>query len=257
MNEDGARYRVLNWDSAVAGTGVNRATTAALHAYVKRNNPQSPYLVANEHVAGRIAELLCLPVPPHCMADRDDETYFLSLNFNLTGEQLPPVFPDEVVTHFPDAAAGVIVFDAYIANFDRHRRNIAAVIRSTPKRLSIFDHDRSLLGMTADAGVQQLSRAAQSIVIDGSLGGNRHCLLDVIEDGGLLDVWIERIRGIPDWYIENAARTAQQYGDITDPEADALEEFLRVRRERLGGLLREAADHGVFRGLQQGGMIYE
>jgi len=255
---NGAKYRVLNWDSVVAGTGVNRATTAALHAYAKRNNPQSPYLVANEHVAGRIAEFLCLPVPPHCVADRDEVTYFLSLSFNLTGEELPPAFPDEIVAHFPKEAAGIVIFDIYIANFDRHSRNLAAVTHSSPPRLSMFDHDRSLLGMVAGNGEKHLAQAAGSIVIDGSPGfGNRHCLLDVIPDGGLLDVWVERVRGIPDWYLENAAEEAQQYGQITAREAAALGAFLKRRRELLGRLLGDAVARGAFPGLQQRGMIYE
>jgi hypothetical protein len=53
-------------------------------------------------------------------------SHFASLNFNLTGGSLPPVIPTKFYTEFEADTGALIVFDAYVANSDRHAGNLSA-----------------------------------------------------------------------------------------------------------------------------------
>ena len=247
-------YKVLNWGEAV-GSGINEAVTVTLLAVAKRNNEESPYLVANELVAASIATYLRLPVPPCCIVIKDGVPHFSSLNFNLTGERLPPVDPARVAQEWPRMAAGIVVFDAYIGNYDRHDGNISAVLQTPPHRLNIFDHDRCLLGHEEGAGLEHLEQANYCLVIDGSMGGNQHCLMPHMTDWGHLAAWVLRIEQMPDWFTDEVAQDAGEHGGITEEEVAGVKKFLRERRDNLRGILSAAQQTGAFPALDQRGLF--
>jgi hypothetical protein len=110
----------------------------ALQWRAKKATPGQPYIVANELVCGRIAGVLLLPCPPGALMQKDADTYFFSLDFNIAGQALPPASASEIVAKFPRLAWGIIVFDVFVMNSDRHPGNIA--YDTSTDQVQIFDH---------------------------------------------------------------------------------------------------------------------
>ena len=240
-------YKILNWRGPGPG-GLNRSEWVAIEALAKPNSDESPYLVANEVIASEIGRYLMLPIAPSCVAPRDEETYFMSLSFNLTGMSLPRVFPEEIVEFFPHYAAGIVSFDTLVANYDRHADNIAAVTASQPRRLNVFDHDRCLLGHLPNAGIEHLKGMESQLAIVGK--GNNHCLVPYVTETGSFYEWFKRIAGIPDFLITETCKNATQYGGLTNDECMAVTDFLLKRRCEVNTLLMKAQGDGILTGLQ-------
>ncbi|MCB9654160.1 MAG: hypothetical protein H6729_08540 [Deltaproteobacteria bacterium] len=51
------------------------------------------YVVANELIAEHLARALLLPIPPGFIIEHKGKPHYVSLNFNLSGEDLPPANP--------------------------------------------------------------------------------------------------------------------------------------------------------------------
>jgi hypothetical protein len=108
------------------GAGVTGSRAAQLDGVVKTWDASAPYTVANEYICGRLATTIGLPAPPGTIARLNDGTWgFVMLRFGHRGDRLPPVDPDEVVRYKPSLAAGVVAFDSWVLNFDRHTGNLA------------------------------------------------------------------------------------------------------------------------------------
>ena len=60
-------YKVLNWRQPV-GLGINQATEVQVAAVAKCDNEKSPYLLANQLVAGRPGQYLGLPGRAFCVS---------------------------------------------------------------------------------------------------------------------------------------------------------------------------------------------
>lgn len=229
-------YKVVSWGTAV-GLTASAPTFLHLSAIGKRDNTENPYCVANELVASEIGKRLRLPVPPACVVqDGAGQPYFACLDFNLTGITLPPIIPSMFAAAFAQAVADILVFGAYIANSDRHRGNLAADY-STP-RYNVFDHSHVLFGGThhGATGVTRLTGAEACLVIDGSLGGNRHCLINSLTDDRPMRKMIERIEGLDNYFLEDVVSAASDYGLSTSEESSLLS-FLSQRRHTLRQLI--------------------
>src|SRR5579862_4927497 len=227
-------YRVLHFGAAI-GIGVSGAVHVGIAAVGKCNVPANPYVVPNELIAAEIGRYLRLPIPPFCViVGPTGENHFASLDFNLTGGSLPPVIPATFYNEFEGDVGSLLAFDAYIANSDRHNGNLSADYSS--HRFNVFDHSHCLFSGTDPQGLARLSAADGSLVIDGSLGGTRHCLLGEIRDDRLFERVLERIESIPDWLISDIVSEAAIYG-LTGAEAMASVDFLKQRRRALRGLI--------------------
>jgi hypothetical protein len=127
------------------------SATAPVHVHLagiaKKATSGQPYIVANELVCGRIAGALLLPCPPGALMQKDVDTYFFSLDFNIAGETLPPVSASALVAKNPRLAWGIIVFDAFVMNGDRHPGNIAH--DTSTDKIQIFDHSHAFVGRVA------------------------------------------------------------------------------------------------------------
>ena len=96
-----------------------------VQAYHKRPWKESPYRIPNEYICTRLGDLIGLPVPPCVLTYCDvlgSPTIFSSLNFNVDKNNLPPIEPDCCVKHLPMLSSGVLLFDIWIANEDRHEK---------------------------------------------------------------------------------------------------------------------------------------
>ena len=77
----------------------------------KGANQDQPFAVANELVCGNLAQAIRLPIPPGFIVDWEGQPYYVSLNFNLAGEDLPPADIVNLVARKADLACGIVLFD--------------------------------------------------------------------------------------------------------------------------------------------------
>jgi len=121
----------------------------------------------------------------------------------------------------PKTGAGILAFDAWIVNTDRHRKNLA--FDKTTKRVQIFDHSHALYG----ADGQNLADHEHDIGFE-----RPHCLAPHLTSFGDVGVWCDLIRAIPRRYIYELLKAAVDVG-LPQNAVDATLDFLLRRRERL------------------------
>jgi hypothetical protein len=176
--------------------------------------------------------------------------YYASLDFNLTGNTLPPADPHAFVAELPSEATGLLLFDILIANSDRHAGNLYLDTSGGTPKAAVFDHSHGLFGYIAGQGAARLQAMKSRLAITGQppTGGNRHCLLDVVNSDDQFSYWIDRIKALPDFLIEDVCTEAVKYG-ITSHEAQAAVNFLRYRRSGLRRII--VRNKQEFRGIVQ------
>ena len=124
MPAGSGRFRIVFLGPSL-GAGVSDGLTVSIHAVAKKNGPKAPYCVANEVVCGEIGRFLGLPVPPSGVVypPTGNELFFASLDFNLTGNTLPPLNTTKCVQLLPELSAGVLLFDILIANSEDRKNS--------------------------------------------------------------------------------------------------------------------------------------
>jgi hypothetical protein len=241
-------HRILGIGNPL-GIGVTGVRQGSVSAYAK---PASGYIAANEMVCGEIARFLGLRVPSFGLAHpgvTGQPIFFCSLDFNFSGQQLPPANAAALMAALPAYSAGVIAFDCLVANTDRHPGNIAFDARPGQEpTLVIYDHSHALLGSAPGEGSQRLRtlRDRLALNLDGQTGGNRHCLADHLHDAALLGDWCERAATIPPWWLSNLVRSVP---GLTAIETNETIEFLSHRSRNLRAILR--ANLNQFKSIQQ------
>ena len=216
-----------------------------LAAIGKTNDAHNPYYVVNELVAAEIGRRLRLPVPPNCVVQNDDGMpFFASLNFNLTGDSLPPIIPERFRDTFTECCADVIVFDAYICNGDRHTRNLSADY-SPPARYNLFDHSHALLG-SGNAGIQRLETLKENLGIGG------HCLTAMVTDDRHFDRILKRVEGLEEYFIRDVVESSEEYG-LKPEERKRFLEFLLQRQHMVRTLL--SGQKSIFTGVTQWSLL--
>lgn len=224
-------YAMDAWGDPV-GAGVSGARYCTMEGVAKLNTPQAPYTVANEFICGRLGLLVGLPTPPGVITRTDDdEMAYVSMRFGDKGELPPPVIPTEVVHDNPMAAAGIVVFDCWILNGDRHPGNLAYERGSLP--LLMFDHSHALFGPAE--GVSRLENYAGRPLVAG-------CLHTELSKGAELDDWCDRIAGIDGRIIRDLTEQMADIGAISADEAAKCHDLLKDRKTELRDLLREEPD---------------
>ena len=224
-------YKILAWGTpvghGVSGHGVSGAQYVNVSGVAKRNSEREPHIVASELIAARLGQAILLPIPPAFIVDCDGAPWFASLNFNLAGESLPPVRGVQVVDNFPSITAGIILFDIWIMNKDRHCRNLA--YHRASKRLQIFDHSRALMPYPNQRAFAEEHRTRLAI-------GPRHCLAPHIVDALSFSLWFERIQEVPRYYLKAVLEDAVDVGLRAD-NVDFFLNMLVERRDRLPQLI--------------------
>lgn len=230
-------YRLGGALTPIPGEQANSSDVwvASAYVYAKRANPAPPpYDVVNEYVCGELAKLIRLPVPPSFIGRRDNDRqlYFCSPSFNLSGENPVPVDCAYVAAQEPHIVSGILMFDIWVANTDRHDENLSFRRQGTGVRLDILDHTHALF------------RENDSLDFHiGKLGitklrphYNRHCLLDHITTDIHFGKWLKRIQAVSDDALQEILAEAREL-DLPSSLADRGLEFLRVRRDTLRDLV--------------------
>jgi hypothetical protein len=229
-------YSVHAWRTPAGGASDTRRVE--LLGYAKLNSSGGPVCVVNEYVCGRLGELIGLPVPPGALVEGPPGAGPAWVTLSFSDVPLPPVDPAEVSRLVPGLATEVVVFDVLIANEDRHAGNLAFF--SADRRLEVFDHSHALLGAGAGAGIGRLDRLRDALVVDGTGGGNRHCLLDRLTDAMAVKRAIDITqREVRDLAVRRVCADAEKLGiGLAKGEGAMLADRIVSRRERLDVIIR-------------------
>lgn len=220
--------------------GVNDACWITTKLYAKGNSVDSPYLIPNEWICGRIASCLCLPIPPFALFRPLGKGAIASLRFST--DQTPPNDTDPVECVKADSflCVGIVLLDILIANNDRHEGNISVDRPVSPRDIRIFDHDQALFGCRAGKGIERLESMKGRLGVSAGpkSGGNRHVLLDVLNTAQHFQDWYLRFENLPDWYVNDACDSVVKLG-TTQKEAGFAAEFLNKRKKALEGIVNQ------------------
>lgn len=227
-----ARYKLLARHGAV-GVGATAPDFVAVSGIAKSSSVQHPYTVANELLCGRLGRTIGLPIPPGFIVEDSGVPWHVSLNFNLAGQQLPPADCAALVQAHPGLAGGIVVFDAWIVNGDRHPGNIA--FDQTSQRVNVFDHSHAFYA--ADLGKNYLIQFQNNALV----GSN--CLSRHLTDLQGVAEWLERVAQVPDYMIEDAVNEAATVG-LPAADISFCIDFLKTRRGNLRSLILQ--EQGAF-----------
>lgn len=248
-------FRLLSLDQVV-GVGASAARYVGVSGIAKLHT-SGKYTVANEWVCGELAKLLRIPIPPSFLiASEEGALHFVSADFSLSREALPPVVPDDVVKQHPALSAQVVAFDALVTNADRHSGNLAS--HPTTSQLMVYDHSHALLGWGAvGSGAAWLEAVRNDLGIlgrdpNGNGRGSRHCLVDHVSSAADLHTAASRIAHLDRDLVREIAGEAARF-ELPDSEVRFLEQFMLERCDRLPDLLQAAFRH--FPKLDQGSLL--
>ncbi len=221
------QYKIWQMGGAV-GHGVMGSQHIGVAGVAKPAVPNNPFALANEIVCGELGRVLRLPIPPGFIVEDNGTRYHVSLNFNLAGQDLPPADAAALVQAQPDLACGIILFDTWVVNRDRHRRNLA--FDTSTGRVSLFDHSHAFLSGSAGR--------AHLVGNHDKLGIGGHCLAREVTALTHMPRWSERISAIPEYYIREVVQDARDLG-LPNGDADFCIDFLLERRGRLLDLVQQ------------------
>jgi hypothetical protein len=164
-----------------------------------------------------------LPIPLGMILERDREIYYASLHVAVAGEKLPPATEEDLdaIASNESLACGIVMFDSWILNEDRHPGNIS-YIEETGQTF-LIDHGRAFLDRTGRAYLESQRT---------HLGIGDHCLRDRIKSFWAFDEWHQRMMGIPESYIQDSVDVAATVGPSQNDVAFCAQ-FLIDRRKRL------------------------
>lgn len=216
-----SKYKVWQWIGAV-GEGAMQSEYVGLSGVAKGNANGMRFTVANEYICGQLGRAACLPVPPAALVEKNGEPYHVSLDFNLSGQRLPPADCAALVQAHPDLACGVVLFDMWIVNPDRHNRNVA--FDQTTNQVQLFDHSHAFLQLPDP--IQRLQAHQNALGIGG------HCIANALTSLQGMQAWFSRLIAIPEYYIDHTLETATGVG-LDAQLVPAVKAFLLERRAHL------------------------
>ena len=229
-----------------ASGGINEEHTwwVKCEAVGKARHKESPYLFANEWIAGNIAQFLRLPIPPFSLLAKRSKSTSMFCSYSFQGDSTPSdVNPQILYQKHPDLCVGILLFDMLVLNCDRHGGNLKVDDPADPKDFFIFDHERALLYIYQDEGVDRLmSRIDRLGITDGSGSGDEwHCIIEEVDSIPLIRKWAGKIAMIPDWFIKDICHEVWKLG-IVQEERDAVANFLNIRKIKLCDLISQNKD---------------
>ncbi len=221
-------------------TGVSGTYTIEVSAYGKTSLTHR-LVVANEYICAHLGTYIGLPIPPCALLQPKGtvpSVWFGSLSYSLSGHSLPPIDNDECVGTFENLSAGVVLFDIWIGNSDRHIGNLSIDKEASKHRLNVFDHSHALF---SSEGIPRIDRLLNKFGIDqkAETGANRHCLLDFLKSDTDFETWVRRIENTPTWLIEKVCEDTVDVGLLTNQEANKACMFLRHRSSELRRIIEE------------------
>lgn len=209
--------------------------------------PDHPYIGINEFLGGRLARLAGLPTRPPELIIWEGELFtgveILPNDRKMSGNLSVDVWAR--LDNAPDIAYGVVAFDTWIMNEDRHDGNwLGAVTSATNGTFLVVDHDLALLGQgrslsefRARAGLPVGTNFVRSETIRSAVVSRAQLQEAVDSIARLNDAAIAaEVAHLPDRWANAEVRSA-------------LLDVLCARRDSLRHLL-DGAPEGLFPNLQ-------
>jgi hypothetical protein len=179
----------------------------------------------NEIVASNLARALGLSAPAGAIVRNDDgHLYFVSLRFG-GGVAPPPVIPPTLYASFPSTCAGIVAFDTWIGNIDRHIGNLAI----DGPAVALFDHGLCLGG-----------KEMPDTVIASADHAITHCLYSELTTAKDLRVWIDRITTLGPRLAEIQLDQAASTRLLKKAQAATILDWVKLRTTHLESLLKAA-----------------
>ena len=203
------------------------------HRSLARATDKNPYLLINEWICSNIGWYLRLPIPPFALMRKGGSArFFASLDYGKPESQPEDMDPASLAREMAYEATGVVVFDALIANPDRHEQNIQVDNAQKPTRIEVFDHDTALLGHNKNHGVYRLRNIGDRLGYSKGLQDydNFHHVAKSLTTAEHFWPWCSRVSAIPHSFITSICDEATSFGALKE-EATMAAEFLRYRSQ--------------------------
>jgi hypothetical protein len=100
--------------------------------------------------------------------------------------------------------------------------------------MNVFDHGHAMFGKDAGKGAARLEKLRDRLGVSAGsrTAGNRHSLLDQVGSDAHFGHWMDRIRTIPSFFVDELCGEAVGLG-CTETEAKAAANFLKYRSQNL------------------------
>ena len=210
----------------------------------KTNQPDHPFLVANEYISYELLKLLNLPVPKGFLYTRNGDTFFLS-EYRKNAKKLLAYSPDTIIPLIRnwEDLIGIVCFDVWVMNYDRHQNNVLICEDSKVDTFFAIDHDRALFNMCPDE-----SRLMFRHNLPANAFVNRNllpALTPLIDSFTKLIPFIERIQNITADQMK--AVIHDQAGKLLEQKyQDKLLTVLTERKDKLQDYLTQISRSGLF-----------
>lgn len=206
-------------------------------------SPGHPLVAANELVSVRLANHLGLPTNDHRIATLGDDLFFASA-WMTSGTHVPFVTRGRLaMCSNANRVYDIVVFDVWLANRDRHPRNLTTRIprRDGDEFLILNDHSHCpvYVDETSDDLPGLINLPVEACV--------KPFLRDAIASRALLDASIASVTGVDDAVIRAVVASVPPKL-IPDPAPARYVDFLTARRTRVRRLFEDGA--GTFPNLR-------
>ncbi|MFE6071239.1 hypothetical protein [Streptomyces sp. NPDC056525] len=230
------KYGVGYFDVAQHGARIETSSGGVghlrLNAYARKNTPERPFGVANDFISSSLGMAAGLPVAPGALVGVYGGGFnYASLAFGDRGDQPPPIIPPNFCRERPWEACGIIAFDQWIYNTDRHDENIGHLPGVS---VGLFDHDLSLMNSSLTL------ESALSLLADcQDRPSTSHCLTAHVTDVSHFGEWFDRIASVTRREIRRITATAFSADLVNADLRDALTAFVEHRQTRIGEFIEQ------------------
>lgn len=199
--------------------------------------PQHPTVAANEWIAARLADALGLPVLDHRIVSMGGDLFFAS-----AWMQKPTFYPAIDAEIFQkcenrDRAYGVVVFDCWLINKDRHGANLVVRNSRHGNHLMILnDHSHLLVSPLGPFDTEHLPG---SVSLPPAPFICLPFIRDAITDPGGIRNALDQVEALPERFIRDAVHSTPQ-SLLSHSDQAIYADFLVDRR----GCLREVMQAG-------------
>lgn len=213
-----------------------------------QNNPQATRALVNEYIAARLAEELSLPVPPVRVVSVSHK--FIKRNLLLRQQGFEPgvqfaslyIKKSSTLKHFPTPPekhkivnrrrlAGMVVFDLWLNNLDRQRKNL--LLKSSPLgyKVMLIDHGNCFPGAfkwsTKTLKRNKNPRLTQPV----------HSWAAAMLSRRHFTKYVQKIQDLPAEKIEEIIDSVPDEWNVSKEEKKQLYKFLKKRKKKLDDLV--------------------
>ncbi|WP_110932900.1 HipA family kinase [Paenibacillus bouchesdurhonensis] len=225
-----------------------------LNTYVVKliNNPDGTGVLANEWIAGRLGSLLHLPIAnsriiviTHDLLDMYPELKKLDITSGLHIGSCFEEYGVNVGEHVDLSdcrnlhhAAGMIVFDHWINNWDRHITQANLLYLQDKQEILLIDHSDAFFGPDWD-----MDEWWENEELEVFWGPLYEKFAPYIDNSDPFEEYLDAIESLEEADLRNAIHGIPHQWSIPEDDLDQLVDFLLFRKDRVRFALGELIEH--------------